>query len=85
MAFGARAASLDLRLLLLRAFWRLRGPPKARRVPENGSWTGAGTREEAEADSRLSLLSELAAVCTIVRLHADAGILNGAAGALCPQ
>ena len=52
MASGGRAASLDLRLLLLGAFWRLRGPPKARRVPENGSWTGAGNGEEAGVDSR---------------------------------
>ncbi|KAK5908071.1 hypothetical protein CgunFtcFv8_016161 [Champsocephalus gunnari] len=51
MALGARAASLDLRLPLLGASWRLCGPPKAR-VPENGSWTGAGTGEEAEVDSR---------------------------------
>ena len=52
MASGARAASLDLRLLLLGAFWRLLGPPKARRVPENGSLTGAGNGEEAGSDSR---------------------------------
>ena len=52
MALGARAASLALRLLLLGAVWRLRGPPKARRVPENGSWTGAGTGAEARADSK---------------------------------